>query len=93
MLYGTSYGLLLCIISIGLVVTMGLMRVVNLAHGAFAAIGGYLAMGLLTPLGDLGESMIKRQAGMKDSGNLFPGHGGASARLGPENTGRGLTAK
>ncbi len=30
---------------------MGLMRVVNLAHGAFAAIGGYLAMGLLTPLG------------------------------------------
>ena len=43
-----SYGLLLCIISIGLVVTMGLMRVVNLAHGAFAAIGGYLAMGLLT---------------------------------------------
>jgi len=50
-LYGVSYGLLLCIISIGLVVTMGLMRVVNLAHGAFAAIGGYLAMGLLTPLG------------------------------------------
>jgi len=50
-LYGASYGLLLCIISIGLVVTMGLMRVVNLAHGAFAAIGGYLAMGLLTPLG------------------------------------------
>jgi branched-chain amino acid transport system permease protein len=46
-----SYGLLLCIISIGLVVTMGLMRVVNLAHGAFAAIGGYLAMGLLVPLG------------------------------------------
>ena len=30
---------------------MGLMRVVNLAHGAFAAIGGYLAVGLLTPLG------------------------------------------
>ena len=51
MLYGVSYGLLLCIISIGLVVTMGLMRVVNLAHGAFAAIGGYLAMGLLTPFG------------------------------------------
>jgi branched-chain amino acid transport system permease protein len=50
-LYGVSYGLLLCIISIGLVVTMGLMRVVNLAHGAFAAIGGYLAMGLLTPVG------------------------------------------
>ena len=49
LLYGVSYGLLLCLIAVGLVVTMGLMRVVNLAHGAFAAIGGYLAMGLLTP--------------------------------------------
>jgi len=51
LLYGVSYGLLLCLIAVGLVVTMGLMRVINLAHGAFAAIGGYLAMGLLTPLG------------------------------------------
>jgi len=47
LLYGVSYGLVLCLISIGLVVTMGLMRVVNLAHGAFAAIGGYLAVSLM----------------------------------------------
>lgn len=38
-----AYGMVLFIISIGLSVTMGLMRVVNLAHGAFAMIGGYLA--------------------------------------------------
>ena len=38
-----AYGMALFIISIGLSVTMGLMRVVNLAHGAFAMIGGYLA--------------------------------------------------
>ena len=44
LLYGLSYGLVLCLIALGLVVTMGLMRVINLAHGAFAAIGGYLAI-------------------------------------------------
>jgi len=46
LLYGVSYGLVLCLIAVGLVVTMGLMRVVNLAHGAFAAIGGYIAVDL-----------------------------------------------
>jgi branched-chain amino acid transport system permease protein len=50
-LYGVSYGLILCLIAVGLVVTMGLMRVVNLAHGAFAAIGGYLSTGLMTQAG------------------------------------------
>lgn len=51
LLYGTSYGLVLCLISLGLVITMGLMRVINLAHGAFAVIGGYVAMALVTRAG------------------------------------------
>src|SRR6478609_6839328 len=38
-----AYGMVLFVISIGLSVTMGLMRVVNLAHGGFAMIGGYIA--------------------------------------------------
>lgn len=38
-----AYGMVLFVISIGLSVTMGLMKVVNLAHGAFAMIGGYVA--------------------------------------------------
>jgi branched-chain amino acid transport system permease protein len=46
-----SYGMVLFIISIGLSIMMGLMRVVNLAHGAFAMIGGYLASYALRGLG------------------------------------------
>src|ERR1700720_2568178 len=45
-----AYGMVLFVISIGLSITMGLMRVVNLAHGAFAMIGGYVA-GYLTQRG------------------------------------------
>jgi branched-chain amino acid transport system permease protein len=46
-LYGVSYGMVLFTVSIGLVVTMGLMRVLNMAHGVFAAFGGYIALTLL----------------------------------------------
>ena len=50
LLDGISYGMVLFIISVGLTITMGLMRVVNLAHGSFAMIGGYIA-GYLTQKG------------------------------------------
>ena len=48
---GIAYGSLLFVISIGLSVTMGLMNFVNLAHGAFAMVGGYACVLLMTRLG------------------------------------------
>jgi len=40
-----------------------------------------LILGALTPLGDLGESMIKRGSGIKDSSDIIPGHGGFFDRV------------
>lgn len=44
-----------------------------------AALG--LAVAAMGIVGDLGESQLKRWAGVKDSGRLFPGHGGMLDRL------------
>jgi phosphatidate cytidylyltransferase len=40
-----------------------------------------VAVALLGPLGDLFESLVKREAGAKDAGSLFGAHGGALDRL------------
>src|SRR5437588_11816752 len=48
---GLAYGSLLFLISIGLSVTMGMMNFINLAHGAFAMLGGYAAVVAMSRLG------------------------------------------
>jgi len=48
---GIASGLLLFLISVGLSVTLGLMNFVNLAHGAFAMLGGYVCVVLLGRMG------------------------------------------
>ncbi len=48
---GVAYGSLLFLISVGLSVTMGLMNFINLAHGAFAMLGGYVCVVLLARAG------------------------------------------
>ncbi len=48
---GLAYGMLLFVLSVGLSVTMGLMGFVNLAHTAFAMLGGYFCVTLMDRLG------------------------------------------
>ncbi len=48
---GVAYGMLLFVLACGLSVTLGLMNVINLAHGSFAMAGGYAAAYAVNRLG------------------------------------------
>src|SRR4249920_187813 len=48
---GLAYGMLLFVLSVGLSVTLGLMNFVNLAHCAFAMLGGYVTVTLVNEFG------------------------------------------
>ena len=48
---GVAYGMLLFMLSVGLSVTLGMMNFVNLAHGSFAMLGGYVTVTLMNSLG------------------------------------------
>lgn len=78
---GGVAGLLGAIFAAVVVSYVGLRTVPEYGVGPLAAvlIGGALGVG--AQVGDLAESVLKREAGVKDSGALLPGHGGALDRF------------
>ncbi|MCX6056513.1 MAG: phosphatidate cytidylyltransferase [Chloroflexi bacterium] len=62
----------------------GLAALWNIATGGILPADGLIlgiVISILAPIGDFGESMIKRQFCVKDSSNILPGHGGIFDRV------------
>ena len=59
---GVSYGALLFLVGSGLSLIFGVMRIVNLSHGSYFLLGGYIALSVIHATGSWALSLAGRRA-------------------------------
>ena len=78
---GAIGGVVLTVIVCAVYVHFALRPKAQLAFTPWGLVVFAVCVSVAAQIGDLAESLLKREANVKDSGTLFPGHGGALDRL------------
>lgn len=78
---GAVGGVLMTIVAAWLYQTYALVPIAHVAFRTSALVGVAVVVSVVGQIGDLAESQFKREANVKDSSNLLPGHGGILDRL------------
>ena len=68
--------LILILVAVGFISTLDPFKPGGTGSGVLNALGLALVISVFAPLGDLAESLLKRDLGIKDMGSILPGHGG-----------------